>query len=955
LGAGRGGLLLTSDAQALAAWLDRGTNRDEWQRLVTALELAEGFVFFPVYTRDELAGVHIGALLAQFAASERLSLCDVELNEGVEVSLVLDRLRAAARPALFWIHRGDGNSNLDELLALLNQKREVISTLADAPLVMTMHPQDWERFRRHAPDFWSIHQTVARFSPGRGGSPHLRSPPRIRARPSSLAQAPVSGWRVSADDLAGRTPPNLFGRESEISFLVSTLGSPGARILISGQPGTGKTTLLSAAVSRVADYFPDGIWWVPFNLAEGEPQDRSGVILERLVAELVSGTAGQRSIEDLGRLFRNVTASMEALFVFEDVDDLGAIERLVPGPQASMLVTTSLASGSGLPGDVVDLSGLGVEAGAALLRARTKLDARTARQVASATGGSPAVLTLLATILADAPESAAALIERLSDHGTAAGGAKVDAVLDAGVERVLDARTDPAQAAWPKLALFRERFDLLDASAVLGAATGEQVRAILVELARAGLIEPLASADEYRFFALVRASAQRRLDVRDDAMATRVAYARRVLIERKSLNMDLDVQAAIDSLRNQYRESSRELRDIVRSIGNDIAATWAERDFADDVMQFLMELFEAEGDARRLAGVYEWFGGVALDRDQVVDARRWYQAALDVSEAGGAPAMIASAYVGLGDVARSDGDDQRALESYQKALDLGALEKSRLSAVHRKMGDTALSIYDQSAAARHYQAAVDEARAIDDVGQMSASYRGLASVAFNDGELDAAAQFAHLAVGLCAPGDVRGVARGYQLLGSIEERRGDAEAARAWYEKALSAFGEAGGQADVAWLQFSLGGLAFKVGDLDAAHFRYGRALEALSELDDPDSVMEINFWLGRTAVLRGALDDAEAYFVRGLALAREIGHEEEFAYFLLGDLAAKRGQFERAMAYWIRVMREFSAEQRGVFDIEQAVMQLHTAAPDVTKPILRKLWEDAGLEWPGDADADDR
>jgi hypothetical protein len=93
---------------------------------------------------------------------------------------------------------------------------------------------------------------------------------------------------------AGATPPLLVGREHELDIFAEGLddgpGSPGLLTRITGQRGTGKTVLLTAA-ENVAR----GRGWVVISeTATAGLLDRLGPALQRHLDELGTGGAGRR-------------------------------------------------------------------------------------------------------------------------------------------------------------------------------------------------------------------------------------------------------------------------------------------------------------------------------------------------------------------------------------------------------------------------------------------------------------------------------------------------------------------------------------------------------------------------------------------------------------------------------------------------------------------------------------
>jgi tetratricopeptide (TPR) repeat protein len=815
----RGGLLLTTAGQGLEGWLERGTNREEWERLRTALELAEGFVFFSVQTGDELAERYLGELLASFCQGEEWTLGELELA-GATVTALLARLRQTAKPALFWIHRGAArvDAELDELFLLLNQKREVIAELADSPLVLALHPQVWARFRRYAPDFWSIHQTVARFSPGQ--APRVRggraAAVPLSARRSLRELGPrrgpttrASGWRVRASELARESLPRFYGRLSEVKFVVSTLASSGARLLISGRPGTGKTALLRFVVPRVADYYGEGIWWVSFANLAGDAQAKAETILARLLAELIPGAELPGTLAELSRMFRATTAEREALFIFEDLDDLTVADALVPGERASLVLTTALAVEAKILDQQLVLAGLGVEAGAELLQARTQLDAETARRVASAAGSLPSVLMLVAAILAAKPESAEAIIELLAGEAEGLRDADVEELLGVGVEGVLGTVSERARALWPRLSVVPGEFGAADAAALAGGELGE-VERCLAELARVGLLEPIAGDESYRIHPLLLRLARRRLARGEGEREAQLAFARWVLVDRGEWVEDAKVRAAVAWIDAQRGEDG-ELPEDLEALVDEAVEAWLGAHSPNAVMTLGWELAQARDDAELAARICKWHADVVIERGEHAEARAWLERLLDFGERLGDPIARVGAYRGLLSLALEQGQLGEARRWAQTLLDSGHIDDADRLVLYRLMGDAHLPDYE--AARAWYERALELSRTLGVPSAQAEACLRLSAVGLHTGDYEAAKSWAAQVLTLAEQAGHAG--RAYEQLAVVTRAQEDFEAAKAWYDKALREAETAEELDRVGTLRLVLASLAWQRGDFE--------------------------------------------------------------------------------------------------------------------------------------------
>lgn len=453
-----------------------------------ALALADDFVFLPAQCGDRLAEDLLGSLLEEWTEAEGIHLAGRNLSPEIRVADILAELRSAPRPRMFWFPHGAGQGEeLDDFFSLLNQKREVVSQLAGAPLVMAMNRVEWARFRRRAPDFWSVHQAMFRFSAvtvatrslARSGSPQHAD--RSVMRRGASRRSP-SGWRLHAEDLALHPDARFLGRRAEIDALTAMLSTPGARLLVHGPAGIGKTTLLRQACARVIDSYPDGIWWIPYDHSRSDERENIRAILTLLLSDLGVPLPVEDDLDALHRCFRTATNSRKALFVLDRVDGLALVEYLQPGAWSSLLVSSCLRLHSPAFTGVVSLGGLDAETGAALFQDRAQLDEATARRLAAALGGHPATIALMSMFLATHPNAAPQLMALAVANEPLAEELLID---------IIETLPEVLRSQWLTLGIFEADFSAADAAA-LGVD-----RDTLEALARQGFLEPI-SAESYQ-------------------------------------------------------------------------------------------------------------------------------------------------------------------------------------------------------------------------------------------------------------------------------------------------------------------------------------------------------------------------------------------------------------------------------------------------------------------------
>ena len=120
----------------------------------------------------------------------------------------------------------------------------------------------------------------------------------------------------------------LIGRERELAELM-TLADSRRLITLTGTGGTGKTRLGMAFAARLADRYPDGVWWVPLAM----------VSEARLVPAAIAGVLGD--IADLPMYLRG-RALLLVLDNFEQVIEAArAVAELLSGAPGCGVIVTS--------------------------------------------------------------------------------------------------------------------------------------------------------------------------------------------------------------------------------------------------------------------------------------------------------------------------------------------------------------------------------------------------------------------------------------------------------------------------------------------------------------------------------------------------------------------------------------------------------------------------------------
>ncbi|GAA3872844.1 tetratricopeptide repeat protein [Streptomyces sedi] len=679
---------------------------------------------------------------------------------------------------------------------------------------------------------------------------------------SDLAQ--VHGASVQAGEIRGgihlhgvgvvdclRTPRQLppisahfGGREADLARLEDLRGHghPGAPrlIVVSGQAGVGKTTLVLGWLGMVHGCFPDGQFFVDLRghgpHGRVEPEEALEQLLHAWGAVDVPSGLANRVAQ-----WRTLTSDLRAAVFVDDALHPAQVRPLIPGSADCLLVVTSRRQ---LPGLVRDgarshqLDVLGQEAAVELLyRAgggeRVARERQAALSVVERCGRLPLAVCLAAGYLAVRPwESAAALAERLSEEG-----AVLDPLVDdeGAVRRAFDASY---RLLSTKCASVYRALGLLPASAfepaMVGAAAGiptTEAEIALGVLVDASLVARLRCG-AYRAHVLVRAHARERALVEEPW--------RESLLDRFlgwCLAMATEADRIVTPSHHASRACAHSLPSVSGFADEGQAVRWLDR--RQDVLMEAVRLAGATGRYRvcwqlvdalhplfaRLRPALIWVEAHEIGRD----------AAERDGDTFGQVRMLTSGGAAL----RNAGLHEETAEWYGAAYTLACQRNDRRQQAQalQGLGNTYLWLGEYAAATERLRDALALREASGDRRGAALSQVSLAEVAIETREYTRAmALLAAARVRLAEVRDAYDAARALALLGRATGLGGDRRAGERRLRRALREFGATGAAPWQARVWELLGEVAQHHGAPAEAAARYERSRDLYESVSARDT-----------------------------------------------------------------------------------------------------------------------
>ncbi|MEU5366949.1 BTAD domain-containing putative transcriptional regulator [Streptomyces sp. NPDC005925] len=723
--------------------------------------------------------------------------------------------------------------------------------------------------------------------------------------------------------------PDFTGRDAEVAALEELLSGAGRRpvvAVVSGQPGSGKSTLVVHVAHRVRHMFPDGQLFVDLGGMSDRPREAADVLAEMLRGLGVIDNAMPAEPGERAALLRSRLAQRRVLIVLDDAATGAQVRPLLPGTGGSAVLVSSRRRMPSLPAQQCPLGVMRRDEARALLgrivgEDRLSVAGADADRVLTGCGSLPLAVRIAGARLANRPGwTVGALADFLHDER-----GRLDQLqtgeLEVRASAELSYRHLPAQAA----TAFR----------AFGRLPDEAVPGWLVTVAMGRPKEPAAvpghpgrSHHPARMTRATRPGQSDRSDQPDQRNRpnhlSRPDHPDRVL--ETLVDEHLVEVVGTDPLGLQRYRMHDLLRIYARELAEgDAPDVWRERGLATvDALialarcanaamptRFLGVLGEAvplPGPAAALARAVrakpiEWFeserrvlvttvesalrlgeharaADLAVELAGFFDMRGYYGDWLRthrlVLDAVPAPADARSAALlrNLGQLHLYQDRYADALAAFTRSREVFAALGHRsgeavaglgTGSVHRVTGDL-------DAALQSFTEALHASRAAGDRHWEAVADNAIASVWLERGAPDSAAPWLTHALALSRDvGDRHREAQVRRRIAVLHELRGEPQVARAELERALGIFDELTDTHCAAYVQQSIGELCLRQGDAGQASALLVGALAVQQQLGDRRAEARVACLLGELHHATGRKQTARRYFHRSLSAWRRL------------------------------------------------------------------------------------
>jgi tetratricopeptide (TPR) repeat protein len=316
--------------------------------------------------------------------------------------------------------------------------------------------------------------------------------------------------------------------------------------------------------------------------------------------------------------------------------------------------------------------------------------------------------------------------------------------------------------------------------------------------------------------------------------------------------------------------------DYQRRAGERAQALFANK---DAVARFRLALSIAseqlpDTPASELVDVYGRLGDVLLLDGRYDRALEAYQAALDLLALEDAPEEIARFYRKTAEVHERKADYSQALEWLERGLKvLGEREVVERARIYNLGGGVFYRQGQREKSLEWKQRALKFAERLDDPSEIANAYLVIAIIHFDWGDADRALDFGQRCLQAYeAAGDLAGSAKARNNLGLVSLRADNWAQAAEHFREGLRLSETMGDVMNVGLFANNMGNVYLRQGKLEDAAAAYRRSIEVLQPSGFLGGVAAIYINQGKVAVIQGNLESGRQHLADALRLSQEIG-----------------------------------------------------------------------------------
>ncbi|MEU5693379.1 BTAD domain-containing putative transcriptional regulator [Actinosynnema sp. NPDC020468] len=242
-------------------------------------------------------------------------------------------------------------------------------------------------------------------------------------RPARAVEAP----RTERPRQLPADTADFVGHDDEIRAAESVLVGGERRavgvVVVTGRPGSGKTTFAAHVGHRVAEHFPDGQLYCDLRGTRAEHSAAVDVLGRFLPALGIPGPLIPAGLDERVEMYRTLMAERRVLVVLDDAGAESQVTPLLPGGATCAVLVTSRSRLTGVPGarqvevDVLDHARSLELLGRVIGADRVDREPEAAAALVRTVGGLPLALRIIAARLAARPHwSLASMVDRLANE-----------------------------------------------------------------------------------------------------------------------------------------------------------------------------------------------------------------------------------------------------------------------------------------------------------------------------------------------------------------------------------------------------------------------------------------------------------------------------------------------------------------------------------------------------------